>query len=243
MTGAKWEWTFRYPRYGITRRSGTVGRQPLVVPDRRGGPVQPHARRRDPRVLDARGSLQARSDPGRDPERDVDVSERGRVPGTVRRVLRAAPRRHGVHGPRGRAGRVRGWARSGGRAPVVMSAAAPAALPAPRLTGWLGALTSTDHKRIGLNLGHLLAGVLPARRRVRAADARPARPAQRALRLGQHLQPAVHDARLDDDLPVRHADGDRAGDVPGAAADRRRSAVAAPRLALDRVLDLAVAAA
>jgi cytochrome c oxidase subunit 2 len=32
VTGAKWEWTFRYPAYGITRRSGTVGRQLLVVP-------------------------------------------------------------------------------------------------------------------------------------------------------------------------------------------------------------------
>jgi cytochrome c oxidase subunit II len=32
VTGAKWEWTFAYPAYGITVRSGTVGRQPLVVP-------------------------------------------------------------------------------------------------------------------------------------------------------------------------------------------------------------------
>lgn len=32
VTGAKWEWTFLYPRYAITQRSGTVGRQPLVVP-------------------------------------------------------------------------------------------------------------------------------------------------------------------------------------------------------------------
>jgi cytochrome c oxidase subunit 2 len=32
VNGAKWEWTFRYPAYGITMRSGTVGRQPLVVP-------------------------------------------------------------------------------------------------------------------------------------------------------------------------------------------------------------------
>jgi heme/copper-type cytochrome/quinol oxidase subunit 2 len=31
-TGAQWEWSFRYPAYGITRRSGTVGRQSLVVP-------------------------------------------------------------------------------------------------------------------------------------------------------------------------------------------------------------------
>jgi cytochrome c oxidase subunit 2 len=32
VTGSKWEWTFFYPAYGITARSGTVGRQPLVVP-------------------------------------------------------------------------------------------------------------------------------------------------------------------------------------------------------------------
>jgi cytochrome c oxidase subunit 2 len=33
--GAKWEWEFRYPGYGIVQRSGTVGRQPLVVPANR----------------------------------------------------------------------------------------------------------------------------------------------------------------------------------------------------------------
>jgi cytochrome c oxidase subunit II len=32
VTAAKWEWEFRYPRYGIVVRSGTVGRQPLIVP-------------------------------------------------------------------------------------------------------------------------------------------------------------------------------------------------------------------
>jgi cytochrome c oxidase subunit 2 len=32
VTAAKWEWQFGYPRYGIVHRSGTVGRQPLVVP-------------------------------------------------------------------------------------------------------------------------------------------------------------------------------------------------------------------
>lgn len=32
VTGTKWEWTFYYPAYGITVRSGTVGRQALVVP-------------------------------------------------------------------------------------------------------------------------------------------------------------------------------------------------------------------
>jgi cytochrome c oxidase subunit II len=32
VIGAKWEWEFRYPRYGIVQRSGTTGRQPLVVP-------------------------------------------------------------------------------------------------------------------------------------------------------------------------------------------------------------------
>ncbi|MHB1569910.1 MAG: cytochrome c oxidase subunit II, partial [Solirubrobacteraceae bacterium] len=32
VTAAKWEWAFRYPQYGITHLSGTVHRQPLVVP-------------------------------------------------------------------------------------------------------------------------------------------------------------------------------------------------------------------
>ena len=32
VVAAKWEWTFTYPAYGITQRSGTAGHQPLVVP-------------------------------------------------------------------------------------------------------------------------------------------------------------------------------------------------------------------
>ncbi len=32
VIASKWEWTFDYPAYGIILRSGTVGRQPLVVP-------------------------------------------------------------------------------------------------------------------------------------------------------------------------------------------------------------------
>lgn len=32
VTGAKWEWRFEYPAYGINRYSGTVGREDLVVP-------------------------------------------------------------------------------------------------------------------------------------------------------------------------------------------------------------------
>lgn len=34
VTAAKWEWTFTYPAYGFSVHSGTVGRQPLVVPAR-----------------------------------------------------------------------------------------------------------------------------------------------------------------------------------------------------------------
>ena len=30
--GARWEWHFQYPGYGIDRYSGTAGREPLVVP-------------------------------------------------------------------------------------------------------------------------------------------------------------------------------------------------------------------
>lgn len=32
VTGARWEWIFRYPAYGITHESGFEGAQPLVVP-------------------------------------------------------------------------------------------------------------------------------------------------------------------------------------------------------------------
>jgi cytochrome c oxidase subunit 2 len=32
VLASKWEWTFTYPAYGFSVRSGTVGRQPLVVP-------------------------------------------------------------------------------------------------------------------------------------------------------------------------------------------------------------------
>jgi cytochrome c oxidase subunit II len=32
VVASKWEWTFTYPAYGFSVRSGTVGRQPLVVP-------------------------------------------------------------------------------------------------------------------------------------------------------------------------------------------------------------------
>ena len=32
VVGAKWEWQFSYPAYGIVARSGTIGRQPLVLP-------------------------------------------------------------------------------------------------------------------------------------------------------------------------------------------------------------------
>lgn len=32
VTGSQWEWTFSYPAYRITHRSGYVGRQALIVP-------------------------------------------------------------------------------------------------------------------------------------------------------------------------------------------------------------------
>jgi cytochrome c oxidase subunit 2 len=32
VIGSRWEWTFRYPAYRITARSGAVGHEPLVVP-------------------------------------------------------------------------------------------------------------------------------------------------------------------------------------------------------------------
>lgn len=40
VVASKWEWTFTYPSYKFSVRSGTVGRQPLVVPA--GEPVRLH---------------------------------------------------------------------------------------------------------------------------------------------------------------------------------------------------------
>ena len=52
--------------------------------------------------------------------------------------------------------------------------------------------------------------VLPAGRRRGAADAPAARGAEQHAGHARDLQPAVHDARHDDDLPVRRADDGRA---------------------------------
>ena len=131
------------------------------------------------------------------------------------------------------------WARSGGKGRSHERRSDTRSCLPRRTGGWVGALTSTDHKRIGLNLGICSLALLPGGRRVRAADARADRPAQRALRLRRHLQPAVHDARLNDDLPVRDADGDRAGALSGATADRRDRDVGAEAGA-ERLLGVAV---
>ena len=63
--------------------------------------------------------------------------------------------------------------------------------------------------------------LLRARRDPRAADARAARDAERALRDEGQLQRAVHDARHDDDLPRRRPDPRRLRQLPRAADDRR----------------------
>ena len=63
--------------------------------------------------------------------------------------------------------------------------------------------------------------LLRARRARGAAHPPPARrPGPEAL-LGRPLQPAVHHARRDDDLPRRHPAGRRVHELPDAAADRR----------------------
>lgn len=45
VTGSRWEWTFSYPGHGITRVSGAVGHQSLVVPT--GVPVRFNIRSAD----------------------------------------------------------------------------------------------------------------------------------------------------------------------------------------------------
>ena len=98
---------------------------------------------------------------------------------------------------------------------------------------------------VGLAVGHGPQGrrpaprrrrlrLLPGRRGPRAAHARRARAAGDADHLARRLRPAVLDARLDDDLPLRHAGRARAGHLLRAAAGRRRRdrvAAAEPRSA------------
>ena len=71
--------------------------------------------------------------------------------------------------------------------------------------------------------------LLPDRRRRSADDPHPAGHAERHVRLAGRLQPALHDARHDDDLPLRHADERRVLQLHRAAPDRRaRRGVPAP---------------
>ena len=210
--------------------------QPLVVPAGRGDPLQPDLARRDP-LRSGSPSLRYKHDaiPGSTQVMTLSVHPDGRVPGPVRGVLRAASRRHGVHRargqlrPRSRPGRGQQAARRrerhecrrtcGGAGPALGGLARRTDQHRPQ----------ADRAQPGRSArwsSSCSAGVFALLMRTQLAQPND------ALRLGQLLQRAVHDARLDDDLPVRHADGDRAGDVPGAAADRRRCGSPAPRLAL-----------
>ena len=130
-------------------------------------------------------------------------------------------------------------------APIAVTAPAPAqrARRAARAhlgerPGVLGWLTTTDHKRIGLlyfwtTLVFFGAGGVEAllmRTQLAQPNSTVARP--------EHLRPAVHDARDDDDLLVHHPDDDRrVRELPDAADARRaRHGVPAPERA--ELLDL-----
>ena len=64
--------------------------------------------------------------------------------------------------------------------------------------------------------------VLPGRRGDGAADPDAARDARHGFRRPRRLQPALHDARHDDDLPRRRPDLRRLRELPHPADDRRR---------------------
>ena len=106
----------------------------------------------------------------------------------------------------------------------------------PGLWGWL---TSVDHKSIGKRyivtaFVFFLLGGIEAR-----ADAAAARAAREHAPRPRRLQPDLHHARHDDDVPLRRAGDGGDGPLPRAADDRRaqRRVPAAERL---RLLDLPV---
>ena len=106
VTAARWEWEFRYPRSGFVARSGTVGDQPLVVPENRAIRFNLSSQDVIHAILGAGAAFQAQPDPGRDRARDVDVHEAGHVRWAVRGVLRPASCRDGVPGAGADPGRV-----------------------------------------------------------------------------------------------------------------------------------------
>ncbi len=90
--------TFSYPAYGFSVRSGTVGRQQLVVPV--GEAIRFNLRTLD--VIHAFWIPEVRYKhdliPGSTQVVTLELRSARAVVGTVRRVLRAATRRHGVPG-------------------------------------------------------------------------------------------------------------------------------------------------
>ena len=99
VTASKWEWTFTYPAYGFSARSGTVGRQPLVVPA--GEPVRFNLYLADVIHSFWIPALRYKHDviPGSTQVVTLTFAQ-GLFPGQCAGVLRATPRRHGVHRPR-----------------------------------------------------------------------------------------------------------------------------------------------
>ena len=106
VTASKWEWTFTYPAYGFSVRSGTVGRQPLVVPADE--PVRFNLTSADVIHSFWIPALRYKHDahPGRHRGRHAHVPERS-VPRAMRGVLRAPPRRHDLRGARREPRRLR----------------------------------------------------------------------------------------------------------------------------------------
>ena len=88
-------------------------------------------------------------------------------------------------------------------------------------TGWRSWVFTIDHKKLGIMYGvtamffFLLGGVEALLIRAQLAGTERHHP------VGREVQPDVHDARHDDDLPLRHADGGRVRQLPAAVADRR----------------------
>ena len=210
-------WTFRYPDHGGVTTEGV-----LHLPA--GTPVDIVVTSRDvihafwiPRLagkIDAvPGQRQRAAHPGR---------HAGPLRGALRRVLRHRPRRHALrrHRASGRGFRRRAGASRRSREANKMSAPAraaaagrPGAAAAPRTRRDLGhragACSASPRSTIPSSAcaswsrrssSSLIAGVLGMLTRVQLATP------DAALHGRGDLQPGLHDARLDDAVPVRHPD-------------------------------------
>ncbi len=151
VVGSRWEWTFEYPRYGIAVHSGSSGDSTFVVPA--GEPVAFYLSTTDVIHGFWIPALHYKHDniPGSAQLATLSFAHTGVYAGQCTVYCGLNHSEMVFHIRAVSPTRFTAWVqqrRKGGSLSTTT-----AALPSPtRLTGWIGSLTSLDHKKQGVNL-------------------------------------------------------------------------------------------